>query len=369
MAENLFSKHRPLDFDSVVGHAVIVNELKKRVADKNIPQAVLIIGKTGTGKNCLEKILSKSIFCNHPVNNNPCNVCDQCQTVIQERISNYYYLFNASNIGIDEMRQIEEIANKKILSTVQKKVIVIDELQEISNSKAQKNILKILEKPQKDVTFILMAMDDSKISSAIKNRCVVYKLKDLTYEDIAKHLLFICSKENIKIDTSEKANALIAIAQNSDGSMRTAISYLERCIYSELWTPELVLNELGITTNETIGTFINQILLSDISIFENEITKEILDKIRWILNLHYKSLNGVNIPTYLKSNISSIKVNDISKVGQTIDSLNKFTYLPYITQELIDFTLIDILRKNKDATNQIATEVKPEVKVRERIRK
>ena len=354
MAENLFSKYRPLFFDGIFGHDKIKKEFIQRAKEDNFPQAIMISGFTGTGKGCFEKIISKTILCKDKKDNKPCNICEQCQTVINEKISQYYYMFNASNLGIDEMRGIEEIVAKKTLSTVNNKVIVIDELQELANSsKALKAILKVLEKPAKDVYFVLLCMDENKIPTALKNRCVHYRLKNLTFEEVSTCLYSICTKENIKIDTEDKANTLITIAQNSEGSMRTAISYLERCIYSELWDPKTVLNELGILSTESLSVMMNKLLSGDSSIFEDTITKDTLEKIRWILNILYKNMNGVKLSQYYKSNIQGIIQVSEDKLYNTIDKLNKLTFFPYINQELIDFTIIDILKANKAVTKLI----------------
>ena len=363
MAENLFSKHRPSSFEEIFGHDKVKKEFIQRAKDNNWPQAIMITGKTGTGKNCLEKITSRYMLCTDMKDGKPCGKCEACQTVLNELISQYYFMFNASNLGIDEMRSIEELVTKKSLSTIQKKVIVIDELQEmVSQSRSLKAILKILERPAKNVQFILLAMDESRIPSALKNRCIHYRLKDLTFEEISTCLYTICKKENITIDNEDKANTLITIAQNSDGSMRTAISYLERCIYSDLWNPKTVLDELGILSDQTLISIVNKLLTGDVSIFENDITKEVLEKIRWLLNVLYKQVNGVKINSYMKSCVSSVKQVPNETIQMTIDKFNKLTYMPYLTQELIDFTVIDILNANKTSS----TNSQPRVRERKK---
>ena len=350
MAENLFSKYRPTSINDIFGHDKVKQEFKKRIEEKNLPKCILLTGRSGTGKNCFEKIISRSILCTNPVNGVPCGECTPCKTVIEEKISNYYYLFNASNIGIDEMRSIEELASKKNLSTIKDKVIVVNELQELgSNQKALKALLMVLEKPLDHVYFILLAMDESKIPSALKNRCVHYKLKDLSYEEIAKNLYNICIKENITVDTKEKADTLITIAQNSDGSMRTAISYLERCIYSDIWDSKAIIDELGIVSNEGLITIINHLLTGNVKLFESDVNKDILDRVRWILNVLYKAKAGVELNAYQKSFIKGIVNVDMSALSNVISRLNDLTMLTYITQEMIDFTLIDIIMKNKNA--------------------
>lgn len=367
MAENLFSKHRPDSFDKIFGHDKIKAEFIQRAKEDNFPQAILISGYTGTGKNCFQKIISKTLLCNHKKDYNPCNECETCKTVDEERVSQYHYMFNASNIGIDEMRGIEEIVSKKTLSNIQKKIIIIDELQELSsNTRAQKAILKVLEKPARNVWFVLLCMDESKIPSALKNRCVHYRLKNLTFEEISTCLYDICTKENITIDSEDKANTLITIAQNSDGSMRTAISYLERCIYSNLWNPSTVLDELGILSVETLSIIMNKLLVGDVQIFDSVINKDTLEKMRWILNILYKQMNGVEINAYMKMNIKGIQKTSIEVLQNTIDKLNKLTYFPYTTQELIDFTLIDILNTNKTLSYKLV-ETTPKVRERKRV--
>jgi DNA polymerase-3 subunit gamma/tau len=355
MAENLFSKHRPLTISQIYGHDTIKKDIFNHIQKDNLPKVIMFSGNAGTGKNTLEKILSKIILCkNKDSEGNPCNVCEQCQTVIKEKVSNYYYLYDGTHIGIDESKTIFEIASKRNLSTVQEKIIVIDEFQGLANTpKALSALLKVFEKPQDHVRFILLTMTEDKLPKdckvAIQRRGVIYRLKDLTFEEIAKYLYEICNKEGIAINTKDKADTLITISQNSLGSPGLAVSHLERCIYSDLWNPKTVLEELGIVSNETLTIIINKLLSGDVSVFENEINKDIIEKIRWILNILYKSKSGVNINNYFKSCISGIKPIASENIFNTIDKLNKITFFPYISQELIDFTLIDILTSNKKA--------------------
>ena len=346
----LYNKYRPIKFSEIVGHSRVISELQKRAKDNIFAHTMMFSGNTGLGKTTLQRIVAKTILCgNKDVNGESCNICDICKTIDNEKINNFYMEINASNLNIEEVRSLVESTYRKNLSSIKRKVYVIDEFQEMKKSPAAlKSLLKPLENEINNVFFILGTMSEQDIPPALKNRCVHYKLKDLTFEEISKCLYNICLKEEIKIDTTDKANTLITIAQNSDGSMRTAISYLERCIYSDLWQPNIVLTELGILSNDNLGTLINKLLTGDVSIFEQEITKEILEKIRWALNLVYKKKEGVELNSYQKSYISTIANVSSETLSSIIDKLNKLTFFPYITQELIDFTLIDILKSNKN---------------------
>lgn len=343
MAENLYSKYRPITFGEVFGHKTIIKEFVKRAKEDSFNQAILLSSFSGCGKTTIANIIAKTLLCGHKdEEGNPCNDCEDCKSVIFEQNTFSYKMLNASNIGIDEMRNIEEFADTETFSQNGRKVIVIDELQEISGSKAQKNILKILEKKYKDVYFILLTMNEGKIDTAIKNRCVPYRLKNLTVEEIAEYLCSVCDREAININTKEKADVLITIAENSYGSMRTAMSYLERVIYSEIWNKDEVIKELNLISAEELSSILNLLLSGDSSFLSINFEKEMLDRIKYLFILMYKSINGIKLNSYESAQISKMKkVNsDILKFSLSeIYELNKFSYL---TKDLIEFTLINI---------------------------
>lgn len=364
---SLYNKYRPKSLSDIVGHEKSVSELKKRSKEDNFSHTMMFSGNSGLGKTTLQRIVAKNILCqNKDEEGNSCNTCDICKCIDEEKISNFYTEINASNLNIDEVRELAESAKKKNLSTVKRKVFVIDELQEMKKSQsALRTLLKPIESEIPNVYFILGTMQESDIPTSIKNRCVHYKLKDLSFEEIAQNLYSICTKEGIAIDTKEKADTLIAVAQNSDGSMRTAISYLERCIYSNIWDSKAIIEELGIVSNEGLITIINHLLTGNVKLFENDITKDILDRIRWILNVLYKSKAGVELNAYQKSFLKGIINVDAVFVSKIISRLNELTMLPYINQEMIDFALINILMMHEKGKSS-----EPEKPVvRERVRK
>jgi len=368
MSENLYQIYRPNTFDKMVGQEIILKDLRKRAENNNFPQVILLEGYTGTGKTTLQKIISKSILCkSKDEKGNPCNMCTECKVVDNETISNFYYERNASNLGVEDLRQLEELSTKKSLSSAKARVFVIDELQEIATSRTQKNILKLLERPLKDTFFILGTMDGNKIDKAIKARCVLYKLQPLSVPEVVKYLMYICKEENILLDTTEKKQVIISLADTCMGSLRQAISNLERVIYSDLWFVKDLNDELSIISNENLNEMINQLLQGDINLLNNKITDDILKRMKFLLNIIFKLENGLELNTWQKQQISGIKKCNINNIEYTISQLNELNKFPYLPSDVIEFQLIDIINHNKSVnTLNSLSEEKPQQVVKER---
>jgi DNA polymerase-3 subunit gamma/tau len=367
----LYNKYRPNSLSEVVGHTSIIKDLTKRSKEGTIPRVILLSGNTGIGKTTIQRILAKNILCNDKDSNgNACNVCSICKSIAEEKISNYYFEYNSSNIGIDGAREIAENADVKSFSTAKAKVFCLDEIQEMKKSPAAlNNLLKPIEKDYKNVYWILGSMGDLKdIPKAITNRCTTYKLKALSTEDIGAQLYSICQKENVPMTNPEQAEVLLTIAENSYGSLRQAISYLERVIYSELWTVKEVIKELEIISNTDLIKSINALFKGDSEAFNIQYSPELKDKLRYMLGTIYKTLSGIEVPSWQSSQLKgidrSISIDQVEYALNKLFELNKF---PYVTSEIIDFALVDIFNYNKKSKNVPRLLPQPEVKRRGQI--
>jgi len=342
----LHNDYRPDCLSKIVGQEKIIKDLQTRFKKNEIPKVTMLTGVTGVGKTTLQRIIGKAIVCNHKdKDGNPCCVCDLCKAIDEEKQNNFYFENNASNLNIDEVRKLIQDAEVKSFSQAKAKVFVIDEIQEMKKTQAAlNNLLKPLEKDYKNVYFILGTMSDRDVPNAIKNRCVVYKLKELNIEEIGRHLFYICEQQKIKIDTEEKSNVLLTIAENSYGSMRQAIAYLERVIYSEIWTVKELIQELEIVSNLDLITSVNHLFIGDAKAFEIVYSQDLLQRLRYILGTIYKILNKVVVPQWQLTQIKGLdnKNFDSNKVMFALNELFELNKYPYLNQEIIDYTLVKI---------------------------
>lgn len=341
----LYNDYRPKILKEVVGHDKIIKALIKRSKENDMPKRILLTGITGIGKTTLMRIIGKNILCNNKDSEgNSCNKCDICNAIDNEQQNSFFQEWNASNLNIDEVRKLVQDAEVKTFSQAKAKVFCIDEIQEMTKAKAAlNNLLKPLEKDYKNVYFILGTMSPKDVPTSIKNRCTTYDLKPLSLEEISKQLYDICNNENIKIDTEEKANVLLTIADNSYGSLRTAVSLLDRVIDSELWLVQEVIKELDLISNNDIVKSINYLFSAQAEAFNIQYTEELIKKFRYMLGTIYKQLSGITVPRWqldqLKGISPSIRIDCVKYALEKLLELNKY---PYVNQELIDYILVDI---------------------------
>ena len=352
----LYNKYRPKNLSEVVGHSATIKDLQKRSKENSIPKVILLSGITGVGKTTLFRIISKNIACNDKdENGNSCNTCSICETIDNEKANNFYFEENGSNLNIEKVRELVDQSEVKSFSKAKVKIFVVDEVQEMRKAQAAlNNLLKPIEKEQKNVYFIFGTMSDKDVPNAVKNRCTTYKLKPHSFEDIAGQLYKICSLENVQIDNNDKADVLLTIAENSYGSLRQAISYLERVIYSELWTVNEVIKELDIVSNSELIKSLNYLFNGDSKAFDLEFNKELVDKIRYTLGTAYKVKSGIEVPKWqliqLQGFDKNISSDYIMYALEKLFDLNKY---PYINQEILDYTFVDIFNNIKHMMEHI----------------
>lgn len=220
----LYRKFRPLTFDEVVGQDTIVRILRNQIENDKVGHAYLFCGTRGTGKTTIAKIFARTVNCEHKNSGNPCNSCPTCLHAIDGSNLNIIEIDAASNNGIENIRNIINIIEHPPVDGEKKKVFIIDEVHSLSNA-ASNALLKTLEEPPEYALFILCTTEPEELLDTIRSRCQRYDFHRIEIETIKKQLKKICEIEDIKIDDE----AISYIALKGDGSMRDAISLLERC--------------------------------------------------------------------------------------------------------------------------------------------
>ena len=223
-SQSLYRKWRSQTFGDLVGQEPIIRTLKNALTSGKLAHAYLFTGPRGTGKTTTARLLAKTINCEHPVNGEPCNVCQQCREITAGNSFNVIEIDAASNRGIDSIRDLRE----KVMmppSTGKYKVYVLDEAHMLT-TEAFNALLKTLEEPPAYAIFVMATTDVHKMLPTVLSRCQRFDFKRITVRQIVGHLNYIAEQEHVKIERS----AAELIARAAAGGMRDALSLLDQAI-------------------------------------------------------------------------------------------------------------------------------------------
>lgn len=223
----LYRKWRPLVFEDVFGQDHVTAALKTQVEQDRTSHAYLFCGTRGTGKTTCAKILARAVCCEHPVHGSPCNQCAACRSILEDAALDVSEIDAASNNGVDQIREIREEATFSP-TALKKRVYIIDEVHMLSAG-AFNALLKTLEEPPAHVLFILATTEIHKVPATILSRCQRYDFRRIPPEIIAARLNQIASQEGFSLDS----DAAMLLARLGDGSMRDAISLMDRSLSAE----------------------------------------------------------------------------------------------------------------------------------------
>ncbi len=253
----LYRKWRPKTFDEVIGQEHITETLKTQVQTGHLSHAYIFIGTRGTGKTTCARILAKAVNCENPVNGNPCNRCRYCRGIDDGSILDIVELDAASNTGVDNVRDLKEEA---VFSpaAAKKRVYIIDEVHMLSLA-AFNALLKIIEEPPPHLMFILATTELQKVPATILSRCQRHSFRRIPTERLAKYLLEIAEKENIRLDEA----AARQIGRLAEGGVRDALSILDQCSGKGTVTTEAVFETMGLAGNRNLILMLQQVLRHD----------------------------------------------------------------------------------------------------------
>src|ERR671912_454544 len=222
----LARRYRSSTFDEVVGQDHVAQTLKRAIESGRIAHAYLFCGTRGTGKTSTARILAKCLNCEKGdgPTSQPCNECGSCQGIARGDDIDVIEIDAASNTGVDNVRDI--ISNAQYRPARSRfKVYIIDEVHMLSKQ-AFNALLKTMEEPPEHVKFILATTEPEKVLPTILSRCQRYDFRNIPTREIVEHLKNITKEEKIKADD----DALLLVAKAGAGSMRDALSLLDRLL-------------------------------------------------------------------------------------------------------------------------------------------
>ena len=344
-----FLKYRPrqisdLDLSDIRQHFL------KLMENGRFPQTLLFAGPKGTGKTSASRIIGamlndpanekavQSIFFNKKTSKNislkePNPKLEFSQRVFRGQSYVVQEIDAASYRGIDDIRRLKE----RIFLPPQEGIMavyILDEVHMLTNE-AFNALLKILEEPPAHVVFILATTALHKVPATIVSRCNLVLFHKASLEELVKRLEKVLKQEKIKF----KQEALLEIAQRSDGSFRDAVKLTETVADQGKITLEDINKLIGGSALVEVKKLIDLILTKDekgIADFFSSLRSQNFDPdyfYQSLFNYLHQNLLGalgaVDIKPELEQKVSQF----LLKVLLEID-FNQVSPIPFLPLEL-----------------------------------
>lgn len=223
----LARKYRPQNFSELKGQDALVRTLTNAIESGRIAHAFMLTGVRGVGKTTTARIIARALNCEKGPTINPCNVCDQCVSIAQDRHVDVLEMDAASRTGVDDVREIIDSVQYAPVSG-RYKVFIIDEVHMLSKN-AFNALLKTLEEPPEHVKFVFATTEIRKVPVTVLSRCQRFDLRRIDAKVLENYFMEILGKENVKAETG----AVALIARAADGSARDGLSLLDQAISRE----------------------------------------------------------------------------------------------------------------------------------------
>lgn len=223
-------KYRPQKLTELVGQDVNKEILTKLLSEDRLYNAMIFYGRSGCGKTTTARILAN------------------------EMDAEIVELDAASNNGVDDAREIKEIASRLAL-TGKHKIIVIDEAHMLSKQ-AWNALLKVIEEPNSKTHFVFCTTEYSSVPLTIRGRSQMFKFYSIPQEVLYSYASDIANKERCSVPEE----VLRIVVKESKGQVRDLLKLLQVVAQQSLNTEEKVNKYLAVPPTAGMGSFIMSVL-------------------------------------------------------------------------------------------------------------
>lgn len=226
-------KYRPKRLVDLEGQDVNREILQSLIEQDKLFNTMIFYGKSGCGKTTTARILQHEM---------------DAETI---------ELDAASNNGVDDARNIRDIATKMAL-TRRRKIIIIDEAHMLSRQ-AWNALLKVIEEPNPMTHFIFCTTEYEAIPDTIKGRSQLFKFYGFTHEQLKEYSHKILAQEGKTMEDE----CLDLVIKESKGQIRDLLKRLQVVTEQKLTSTTAIRKFLGIPSTRGMGAYLDSVLKGD----------------------------------------------------------------------------------------------------------
>jgi DNA polymerase-3 subunit delta' len=184
-----------------------IEGLARQIAATEIAHAWLLLGPPGSGKRGAAVAMAAALNC-EVAPRVGCGECSACSRIVRQRHPDVHHITpEGPIIPVDVVREVIIPEASRSPFEGHNKVFIIEEAERM-NPAAQNALLKTLEEPQPDTTFVLVSDAEEDLLDTIRSRCRVVRLELVSERRIVELL--------VREGASEEAAVLGARLSQSD---------------------------------------------------------------------------------------------------------------------------------------------------------
>jgi replication factor C subunit 3/5 len=322
-------KYRPNNFEEIVSHGDIINALDRMITNNSLPH-LLFYGPPGIGKTTTIIACAKKMY------------GDNYKNMILE-------LNGSEDRGINVVRdQIKEFsASKQFIckmsnnSNYNTKLVILDEADSMT-SDAQFALRRVIENHTNNTRFCIICNFETKIISALKSRCMIFRFSPISKAVHVDKIKYICEQECVKI-TEEAIKIIVELAE---GDMRKSINLLQ-AMYTTHKFGNNIINENNVYKQIGFPTKIELKKIMDL-IFEKkyDLAQTVLavNKLKIEYGLSTQDILK-QLVNYLSKNITKTNTLNIIKIFNMLGTLENYMSISY-NENLMLANIIGCIKVN-----------------------
>lgn len=165
----------------------VVEGLARQILSGDIPHSWLLLGPRGSGKRSAAVAMAAAMNC--PVEPGVgCGTCSACARIVRHRHPDVHHIVpEGPLIPVDVIREIVIPEASRSPFEARRKIFIIEEADRM-NEPAQNAILKTLEEPHPDTTFVLISDNEEEVLETVRSRCRIIRLDPVSEARIVEML-------------------------------------------------------------------------------------------------------------------------------------------------------------------------------------